>query len=629
MSKAMHEARPPDLVMLVTMGETGSQSRLTYSLHSATGKAGFIHREFLGPLLRGGAKEFQEYLLAKIERLARLADVNDAPLEPEEVEWKLANLGRDLWRELIPAEFSHAYRQIREEVESWVIVSDETWIPWELIKPYDNTRPGELIDDDFLAHRFKLTRWLTGELAFRQRLQVESFAVLETAADLPLSGRERTLVSEIVRSGASVKEVSPVLKSSRDTLAFLAGEGADLLHFIGHGGRDALRPNEAGLPFPDGSALRPQDLGGPLASRLGEIHPFVFLNACWAGQQGASFTRLGGWATRWVEVCGGGAFVAPLWPVRDDTAYSFARCLYSALARGETLGAAALEARRQAYSEQPGDASALAYTVYGHPNAVVSFGPAKRAEEGESASVAASPALTPILFPPPLHPRPFRPSPYRAPSISWLSPAVRRSLVMGTVLLLLLASSSRSCRWLPALADRGVAGTLISDPLAQEPRTAPHGPGPSPVELLWARRQGSSASHPVPNGAGSPRRAALPLAGNTLELAAAAGVPTTALVEALGAAARPLPAAGIQGWALRLEIERPSVTDQTESGLAWKQCRLTAQGHARRPPESLDLGRVFADNLQSDAGLACEGAAGDLAKSIIDRLVAATRKEKR
>lgn len=72
--------------------------------------------------------------------------------------------------------------------------------------------------------------------------------------------------------------------------------------------------------------------------------------------------------------CGCGAFIAPLWPSRDKTAFLFSRTFYMALARGEALGQAALAARQQVARERPGDPSALAYTVYGHPQARVWFG---------------------------------------------------------------------------------------------------------------------------------------------------------------------------------------------------------------------------------------------------------------
>lgn len=53
------------------------------------------------------------------------------------------------------------------------------------------------------------------------------------------------------------------------------------------------------------------------------------------GRQGWSLSQLGGWTDRWVRVCGCGAFVAPLWPVRDSLALEFAKSFYSALLDGK------------------------------------------------------------------------------------------------------------------------------------------------------------------------------------------------------------------------------------------------------------------------------------------------------
>src|SRR6185369_16691607 len=158
-------------------------------------------------------------------------------------------------------------------------------------------------------------------------------------------------------------------------LSFLQTGGVQLLHFIGHGEFDSDQADESAIPFSDGPALRPNDLAGPVKTRIGQDRPLVFLNACWTGQQGWSLTRIAGWASRWVGECGCGAFIAPLWPVRDQAARDFARVLYEALWRGETLGQAAQEAREHLRTTRPqGDPSILAYTVYGNPNARVLFG---------------------------------------------------------------------------------------------------------------------------------------------------------------------------------------------------------------------------------------------------------------
>jgi hypothetical protein len=56
--------------------------------------------------------------------------------------------------------------------------------------------------------------------------------------------------------------------------------------------------------------------------------------------------------------------------VRTDA--TLARTFYASLLSGETLGVAGLKARRTI--EDPADPSWLAYTIYGNPNAVATWG---------------------------------------------------------------------------------------------------------------------------------------------------------------------------------------------------------------------------------------------------------------
>jgi hypothetical protein len=60
--------------------------------------------------------------------------------------------------------------------------------------------------------------------------------------------------------------------------------------------------------------------------------------------------------------------------VRDSSAGIFAKTFYSRLRESETLGEAVLGARRRLREADPADPSYLAYSLYGHPNAVVGFG---------------------------------------------------------------------------------------------------------------------------------------------------------------------------------------------------------------------------------------------------------------
>ena len=190
--------------------------------------------------------------------------------------------------------------------------------------------------------------------------------------------------------------------SADDLLKFLAAGGVDAFHFLGHGRFVAESPDDSPIPLPDGSLFRPGDLEGPLVTRIGQARPLVVLNACWGAQQGWTLTRIGGWAAQWVGVAGCGAFVAPLWPVRDQAALAFTQTFYRALARGATLGQAGLEARQHLRETRPGDPSALAYVVYGHPNAQVGFGDEEVATLPETTSPLQQPRVPPIAPPKPV-----------------------------------------------------------------------------------------------------------------------------------------------------------------------------------------------------------------------------------
>jgi CHAT domain-containing protein len=92
----------------------------------------------------------------------------------------------------------------------------------------------------------------------------------------------------------------------------------------------------------------------------------VFLNACETGRVGAVLTAWGGWPNVFLRA-GAGAFVGSAWAVRDKPAATFAKAFYDALLAGETLASAASAAR--AAAKALGDASWLAFKVYGHPRA--------------------------------------------------------------------------------------------------------------------------------------------------------------------------------------------------------------------------------------------------------------------
>jgi hypothetical protein len=259
------------------------------------------------------------------------------------------------------------YRErIRGRVHTLEIVSDEPWIPWELVKPYDDG-----VDDDFLCLQYDFSRWVSGGTAPAAEIEVDSLVcIAPTDSGLAQAQAERDFVRSLATQ-LGLADRSPV-EARRDLVeALLEGDApVKLWHFACHGNYDADAPGNSPLILKDGRRLRPNDLVGRAQTRLSADRPFVFLNACRVGQGGLSLTGLGGWAARLVGECRVGALVAPLWSVGDDAASEFARAFYEeAWKPGATLAAALRQARQRTKEAYPNDPTWLAYSLYAHPNA--------------------------------------------------------------------------------------------------------------------------------------------------------------------------------------------------------------------------------------------------------------------
>ena len=133
-----------DLEVRVTTRRPRGQWALDYFLHSPNGIVPFHHHEIRGPDLQVDADDFRSRLMEKLEGLQRGLDVGQTPLLKEETEEKLVGVGHWLYEQLFPSELRRAYRTFREQVTTLQITSQEPWIPWELIRPYDEDG-GELM----------------------------------------------------------------------------------------------------------------------------------------------------------------------------------------------------------------------------------------------------------------------------------------------------------------------------------------------------------------------------------------------------------------------------------------------------------------------------------------------------
>ncbi|MGB9872577.1 MAG: CHAT domain-containing protein [Anaerolineae bacterium] len=371
-----YTAPHPGLVLRVSTRD----NRLTYTLNYADSTQRIIQ----GGTLRADPERYRYQVLREIENLARGLDADGKPLgaggqpSPQEFFRRLERIGYRLYDELFSEDLRREYRErIRGRVVTLEVVSDEPWIPWELVKPYDADWA-----DDFLCLQYDFSRWVSDGAAPAAEIRVESLAcVAPEDAGLPFAGAEKAAVRALAgRFGLA--DHTPAQARRAAVEALLEGETAvHLWHFACHGHFDGAAPGNSPLFLEQGERLRPNDLAGPqVKRRLSTDRPLVFLNACRVGQSGLSLTGLGGWAARLVGECRVGALIAPLWTVNDLVACKFARAFYAATQEpGMTLAAALRRAREQVKTAYPDDPTWLAYSLYAHPNARLTWNRAETA----------------------------------------------------------------------------------------------------------------------------------------------------------------------------------------------------------------------------------------------------------
>jgi CHAT domain-containing protein len=141
-----------------------------------------------------------------------------------------------------------------------------------------------------------------------------------------------------------------------------------IIHFACHNKYSAASGSSVDL---GGGLFTPVDLAGAEAkTSLANGRPLVFFNACRTAGTVPWFASMSGWADRFIQA-GAGAFVGSLWAVRSSAAKDFAETFYDQfVSQRKPLGAASLAAR-VAVSEDGGDPTWLAYSIYGNPAAVV------------------------------------------------------------------------------------------------------------------------------------------------------------------------------------------------------------------------------------------------------------------
>ncbi len=369
---------PPDQVLHVAWQENPPQ--LIFTLIR---DGGAWWRTFAPTSLSGSPATYMARLYGQLTSLVGQTDptvqsvLNQRRvIPPDDAERQIKRLGQNLWREIFPQELKDYYASERASwrERTFLVLSDEPHIPWELVWPYE---AGRWSDDGPWCQTMFLTRWLrrddrgNGNAGPPGRLCLQKLAYL-VPGDSGLAAAQKEgswLKSLVARNG--FQDASPSVPTRKAVLDLLESGQYDWLHVAAHGNFAVSPDADSALWLEGTSPLTPQAIVGEAEGYILAHRPSFFFNACSVGRQDWSLTHVGGWANRLISA-GAGLFLAPLWSVSDGPALSFAQSFYKGITGGQTVAQAVWTARQAAREE--GDPTWLAYTVYAHPNAQCQLG---------------------------------------------------------------------------------------------------------------------------------------------------------------------------------------------------------------------------------------------------------------
>jgi len=349
---------------------TGSATQYRYELRLPSKR---IQKQFESALLDTDPGAYVAALHARIEDRW-----TQHKSEREAFARDLRAIGAEMFDALFPLELRQLLWQHRDAISSVQVLSSEPFIPWELVHVRDPSMRKAGADAAFLGE-IGVVRWLVSGYP-PERLQLRRgktryvVPAYPSPNELPAAEEEIALMKD--RFGAT--EVTPEAEA---IYRLLESPGQfDLLHIACHGVADAANIGSARLEMPgkrrgDGSMSEEHVMATTVERDAqladGDAQPIVVLNACQSARGGYTLKGLGGFAQAFVEG-GAGVFIGSSWSVGDDPALAFIEEFYARFLHPvtpEPLARAAAAARKKA--REDGDATWLAYVVYGHPRAVV------------------------------------------------------------------------------------------------------------------------------------------------------------------------------------------------------------------------------------------------------------------
>jgi CHAT domain len=304
-------------------------------------------------LVHGYMKEFTAKNATPSERIASLRGAglqlfDASPKVFQKVFWKLIDDG--------------------PPIKDIAIVSEEPFIPWELMIPNRPKQGGGRVRRDPLGREFRIGRWTDPTMRTPpQRLKLIDSYVIAPDYD--------------VRKLEYAKEEADFVVTEFDGESIVPARFADierklkvgcrtLVHFVAHGG-----DSEAGtqmIYLDNNEKLTSTSVEGMdgIEDTFQKINPIVFLNACEVGRPAPALVGLGGFAASFIRL-GASAVIAPLWSVEDSIAHQIAVEFYKRVKDEPETPFAEIfcKIREKAYDIANGKDTYAAYCFYGDPAA--------------------------------------------------------------------------------------------------------------------------------------------------------------------------------------------------------------------------------------------------------------------
>jgi CHAT domain-containing protein len=262
--------------------------------------------------------------------------------------------------------------------QSILIVSQEPFIPWELMIPHRRRPDGTPEQRPPIGVEFAVGRWVSDDYlspSIRVRLADSYVLAPRYPGPKPKPLANAANEAQLVLGAFPGTRIDPVDIQTLDRT--FATAGRSLVHFVCHGA-DSPRSGIQSI-FLDGGIERLTSIEiGQITGVIAGFRakPLVFLNACEVGRPSISLVGIGGFARAFIDL-GAAAVIAPLWSVADTVAFDVAERFYrevQAVAEGrssrKSFANILRDIRALAYDPAFGKDTYAAYCFYGDPLAM-------------------------------------------------------------------------------------------------------------------------------------------------------------------------------------------------------------------------------------------------------------------